>query len=1226
MSGPPSPGGTLRVLPGACQAALRSGVAVPSLAQCLEQLLLNSLQAGCGCAAARVNAQAGRVQVADNGAGMGRATLELAGTRHYSGGAGAVGDPSYEHTPGPGERGQALASIAHLSGLLEIVSRPQGSSRTWVKLFRNGQAQPVYEAETGRPSPGTTVTVCNLFYQMAVRRRRLGRPLEWEQIRRRVQALSLLHPGVSFTVRDEASATAGGSLVIRLPKASSLQARFAQIHGPQKAAALAHIQHSSGGFQLSGYISRQGHHSKGLRLVFVSGRLVLKTHIHKELDSLLKRQSLICRPEPGTGPRGGPELHPVYVINIDCDPGQYDACWETNRTLLEFSAWNLLIGCLEEGVRSFLLEEHLLVEPTEEHESSQLAIVNSDFSFSHERIVLSKLVHRQAVVSKTPRLEGDSEPYIAPYQDEDQALCSLPYTESPMHNHHSASQEPAAYGRSPLEEEQSISCQVLSISASPEVQPSQSGTSICQLVAAYESETLSATESLSQEVEQVGMEEQTTGEQVGELQERPVGEEDQEEEGMLQEEQLREGEHVRTLEGVQMRVLQGGQVGHPRGKQAGEGELWGERVAKLCGEQGVHVEAQRDWLLWGDQSVELGITGFVTHIVPRRIIDTESGNSSDWGHVCGPGPVSAWEIFNEKTRKGDGQLMPDERTPSNVDWKHRINMPREFVTDCRRVQGTCQGHHHFGSSADSESRTMILPQNLTCSEHRNPTRCEPVCCQARFHRKLSISLITGSLDVFRRNYGKINDDQNEGESCKDNVAIPDNAGESAMRPSVNNVTITKGPESLYQSPVIKCADSTISYHSESLRCDQWDYKGLLKSLYSNGACPTADSVAKVESNLIELPCYPQTKKTFPVAMVPPRTLAAKLSRLKDLKGQPAEGQGAETKAGSSADTCQPSPELQGLSTTRTEMCKIYISTAALAAQVISENVSLRERLWSEDSQANQSSATIKCVQCTDKRGLCSVNLSSSSIDERTGKGSDTESVLQVGDQSQSYRISHANLNPSAEDSVPTQKVSEPVNVQAKPIHAGQLAGNCVETCKGPSDALDSTASNWLQYFDGTLGRMVFVNSVTGLSRYDVPPDAQTQATCIKDFTTMAVSVLTKTGFQYQCYPFRSHSLIPFLPRPREERQRDRAGAELETSDSLRSLFQEWMNPVFRRPPEVAVNVSNEQAGTLAVKIHNILYPYRFTKDMIGSMQVLHQVDNKFIACLINTRANKEATT
>ncbi|XP_029767336.1 DNA mismatch repair protein Mlh3 isoform X12 [Terrapene carolina triunguis] len=77
-------------------------------------------------------------------------------------------------------------------------------------------------------------------------------------------------------------------------------------------------------------------------------------------------------------------------------------------------------------------------------------------------------------------------------------------------------------------------------------------------------------------------------------------------------------------------------------------------------------------------------------------------------------------------------------------------------------------------------------------------------------------------------------------------------------------------------------------------------------------------------------------------------------------------------------------------------------------------------------------------------------------------------------------------------------------------------------------------------------------------------------------------------------------------------------------ESLQSLFSEWDNPVFARCPEVAVDVSSGQAGSLAVKIHNILYPYRFTKEMINSMQVLHQVDNKFIACLINTRSEVNA--
>lgn len=84
-----------------------------------------------------------------------------------------------------------------------------------------------------------------------------------------------------------------------------------------------------------------------------------------------------------------------------------------------------------------------------------------------------------------------------------------------------------------------------------------------------------------------------------------------------------------------------------------------------------------------------------------------------------------------------------------------------------------------------------------------------------------------------------------------------------------------------------------------------------------------------------------------------------------------------------------------------------------------------------------------------------------------------------------------------------------------------------------------------------------------------------------------------------------------------------------------------------------MDISSGHADGLAVKIHNILFPYRFSKAMIHSMkvnfsvsffsilplgvltkcvnvltvrfygavtlQVIHQVDKKFLACLINTR-------
>uniref|UniRef100_A0A8D3DBZ3 MutL C-terminal dimerisation domain-containing protein n=1 Tax=Scophthalmus maximus TaxID=52904 RepID=A0A8D3DBZ3_SCOMX len=140
---------------------------------------------------------------------------------------------------------------------------------------------------------------------------------------------------------------------------------------------------------------------------------------------------------------------------------------------------------------------------------------------------------------------------------------------------------------------------------------------------------------------------------------------------------------------------------------------------------------------------------------------------------------------------------------------------------------------------------------------------------------------------------------------------------------------------------------------------------------------------------------------------------------------------------------------------------------------------------------------------------------------------------------------------------------------------------------------DTSSGDWLHHYDTSVGKTVYVNRVTGLSKYDDPSE-ETQVPCTSDVTNMAVSVVSET---------------------------DDGG---ESSNSLSSLYSKWSNPVFVRPPAVGVDISSVQADGLAVKIHNILFPYRFSKAMIQSMKVIQQVDKKFLACLINTRDEEPA--
>lgn len=72
----------LRALPVDVISKLRSGVAIVSIAHCMEEIVLNSLDAGATCVAVRLNLPYHKVQVVDNGHGMSREQLSVCGERY----------------------------------------------------------------------------------------------------------------------------------------------------------------------------------------------------------------------------------------------------------------------------------------------------------------------------------------------------------------------------------------------------------------------------------------------------------------------------------------------------------------------------------------------------------------------------------------------------------------------------------------------------------------------------------------------------------------------------------------------------------------------------------------------------------------------------------------------------------------------------------------------------------------------------------------------------------------------------------------------------------------------------------------------------------------------------------------------------------------------------------------------------------------------------------------
>lgn len=353
----------IKCLPLEVQGKLRTGVAIPSLQQCVEELILNSIDAEATCVGVRIDMDAFKVQVIDNGAGMNAEDMECVGNRYYTSKCSSAED--LENLTWYGFRGEALASVVSLATLVEISSRTRSSVKTYTKIFKHGKGMDVFEAETARPSAGTTVVICNFFYNMPVRRKRMDAVLEGERIRHRVEAISLMHPSVSFTLKNDCT----GVMMVQLSKARDTYHRFVQIHSLSRAHKLGEISYTHGQFEVIGYIGREGHYNNSLQFLYVNERLLLKTRIHKLLNFLLRRLS--SSNQKNDSPERQPvtrnpknnrsqELHGVYVINIKCSYSEYDICLEPAKTLIEFKDWDGIILCIEEAVKAFLSRENLV--------------------------------------------------------------------------------------------------------------------------------------------------------------------------------------------------------------------------------------------------------------------------------------------------------------------------------------------------------------------------------------------------------------------------------------------------------------------------------------------------------------------------------------------------------------------------------------------------------------------------------------------------------------------------------------------------------------------------------------------------------------------------------------------------------------------------------------------------------------------------------------------------
>ncbi|QIK38205.1 DNA mismatch repair endonuclease MutL [Caldichromatium japonicum] len=300
----------IRVLPELLISQIAAGEVIERPASVVKELIENSLDAGCTHLDIAIE-QGGikRIRVRDDGCGIPHDQLALALTRHATSKVTDLAD--LEAVTTLGFRGEALPSIAAVSRLT-LVSRvpdPAGEGMAWSLAVSGGEL-----SEGPRPAAhpvGTSVEVCDLFYNTPARRKFLRTPrTEFEQIEQTIRRLLLAHPAVACELRHD------GRLIQRLAVADhpeSLRMRLEQLLGAAFAEQSLRVESVAGELALSGWVlpPALARSQPDQQFFYVNGRLVRD----RLLAHAIRQAFADCLHH---------SRHPAYVLFLELSPDQVD--------------------------------------------------------------------------------------------------------------------------------------------------------------------------------------------------------------------------------------------------------------------------------------------------------------------------------------------------------------------------------------------------------------------------------------------------------------------------------------------------------------------------------------------------------------------------------------------------------------------------------------------------------------------------------------------------------------------------------------------------------------------------------------------------------------------------------------------------------------------------------------------------------------------------------------
>lgn len=322
----------IRILDKNVSDKIAAGEVVESPLSVVKELVENSIDAGAKNIAVQIKGDGSEyIRVSDDGCGIAGDEVETAFKRHATSKLEKFSDLNNLHTLG--FRGEALASIAKVSGVIMYTKRREDSLGTELAL----EAGEVIKKEDIAVDDGTGIIVQDLFFNIPARKKDLSyKRAKKNEIVEFINRMSIYYSDISFRLKvDE-------ELLYVTEGNGNRRDVLAQIYGADYAARLVQVDEEAFGITVSGLVSPQGDSYKDTsrQVIFINGRAIRSAF----LEGIIKREysDIIMG-----------ERYPSYFLLVNLPGAEIDVNIHPNKKEILFldkaKVKNVIVKTLEKA-------------------------------------------------------------------------------------------------------------------------------------------------------------------------------------------------------------------------------------------------------------------------------------------------------------------------------------------------------------------------------------------------------------------------------------------------------------------------------------------------------------------------------------------------------------------------------------------------------------------------------------------------------------------------------------------------------------------------------------------------------------------------------------------------------------------------------------------------------------------------------------------------------------